>query len=464
MKKMTNLHNHKYITAICLLFLAFLHFSCKKFVDVGAPLSEVESSKVFANDQATLSAALGVYANMGLSNLYICSGGATLYPGLSADELTYTSSNTELLSFQHNAIIANNGTGIYSRLWVPAYSNIYNANAILEGLISSSGLSDTLKSQIKGEMLVVRSLNYFYLINLFGDVPLELTTNYQVNSTMARTPTDKIYTQLIADLKTASLLLNSNYPSSVNTRPNKWTAMALLARIYLYQKDWTDAVATSSAVINSSQYNLESNLGNVFLEGSAETIWQLANDYHNTGEASAFVPYSSSSTPSYTINSYLLSAFEPGDQRMINWLGKNTVNGVTYYYPYKYQNRSYSPITEFEVMFRLAEQYLIRAEAEAQLGDLNSAAADLNIIRNRAGLPNTTAAAQSTLLTAIASERQVELFCEWGHRWLDLKRTGQANAVLGLEKAPYWNPTVILYPIPLSELQLNPNLVQNPGY
>jgi hypothetical protein len=80
---------------------------------------------------------------------------------LSADELTYTSTNTELLSYQHNAIIADNGTGIYGRLWSPAYKNIYYANAVLEGVSKSVSISDTLKKQLKGEMLVVRALNYF---------------------------------------------------------------------------------------------------------------------------------------------------------------------------------------------------------------------------------------------------------------------------------------------------------------
>jgi hypothetical protein len=446
------------ISAVCLLF------SCKKFVEIGAPISKIETASVFSNDQAAFSAALGVYANMGTSGLTICSGGATLYPALSADELTYTSTNTELLSYQHNAIIADNGTGIYGRLWSPAYKNIYYANAVLEGVSKSVSISDTLKKQLKGEMLVVRALNYFYLVNLFGDVPLELSTDYKVNNIMVRTPVNKIYDQLVTDLTLAVSLLPASNPAQLNIRPNKWAASALLARVYLYQKDWANAESQASAVIGSAQYHLENNLNNVFAQGSAETIWQLASDYRNTSEGSTFIPSGSSSRPSYAINNYLLSAFENGDQRKVSWLKKNTVGGTDYYYPYKYKVRTSTPITEYYVIFRLAEQYLIRAETRAQLNNLDGAKADLNQIRLRAGLTETNAADQPSLLSAVAAERQTELFCEWGHRFLDLKRNGQVDQLLGIRKAPDWQPTDAVYPIPLSQIQANPYLVQNSGY
>jgi hypothetical protein len=116
------------------------------------------------------------------------------------------------------------------------------------------------------------------------------------------------------------------------------------------------------------------------------------------------------------------------------------------------------------MFLRLGEQYLIRAEAEAHLNDNTNAIKDLNIIRNRAGLANYAGATdQTSVLTAIMHERQVELFCEWGNRWFDLKRTGTIDAVLGAEK-PGWQPYIALYPVPLTEIQSNPFLIQNPGY
>jgi len=98
---------------------------------------------------------------------------------------------------------------------------------------------------------------------------------------------------------------------------------------------------------------------------------------------------------------------------------------------------------------------------------LLDAQADLNAIRTRAGLPNTIASTQPALLTAIQHERQVELFTEWGHRWLDLKRTGNIDAVMTIicsQKGSSWSSYQQLYPLPLVDIQMDPNLVQNIGY
>ena len=123
--------------------------------------------------------------------------------------------------------------------------------------------------------------------------------------------------------------------------------------------------------------------------------------------------------------------------------------------------------TEYYMVLRLAEQYLIRAEAEAHgAGNgLSGAVSDLNIIRYRAGLPDYAGAIlQSPILSAIAHENQIEFFAEWGHRWLDLKRTGQATTVLSANKGFAVSSNSLLYPIPVSELKTDPNLTQNSGY
>jgi hypothetical protein len=121
------------------------------------------------------------------------------------------------------------------------------------------------------------------------------------------------------------------------------------------------------------------------------------------------------------------------------------------------------------MIFRLAELYLIRAEAEANgaTGGVTSAIGDLNIIRNRAGLLNYTGATdQQSVLTAIYHERQVELFTE-GHRWYDLKRTKTVDAVMSIAtalKGGAWSSYQQLYPLNPSDMQYDPNLIQNAGY
>jgi hypothetical protein len=207
-----------------------------------------------------------------------------------------------------------------------------------------------------------------------------------------------------------------------------------------------------------------SNLNNVFIPNSNEIIWQIIRDNTNTAEGSTFIPASTTAKPVYAITTSLLNSFEAGDQRKVNWLKSNTVSGQAYYYPFKYKVRVTTPVSEYEVVFRLAELYLIRAEARAMQNNLTGAKDDLNMIRNRSGLLATSAITQTEILNAIEQERRVELFTEWGHRWLDLKRMNKADGVLGPIKAPNWQTTDILYPIPQVELDRNPYLVQNPGY
>lgn len=224
----------------------------------------------------------------------------------------------------------------------------------------------------------------------------------------------------------------------------------------------------ATLVINSGLYDLV--LPNqTFLDGSREAIWQVPNldPYSQTAEAYLFMPYANNIVPSYIFVNNLKNAFEINDKRLATWTGTNVVAGVSYTYPAKYKNLSNTdfPVEDY-MIFRIAEQYLIRAEALANqdlLTGATGAIADINRIRNRAGLGPTAAATKTDVLDAIARERQTELFCEWGHRWYDLKRTGKATAVLSPIK-PNWAATDMLYPIPANEIKTNQSLVQNPGY
>ena len=451
-----------------LLVASFLIFttSCKKFVTIGPPENQIEVSKIFSNDAAAVSAAVGLYYRMNLNNLIISNGGVTVYTGLSSDEFYNVSPDAELDLFATNALIPNDGTGVYSNLWKAAYQNIYHANAVLEGLGNSTNISAALKKQLRGEMLVGRAFHYFYLINLFGDVPFITTTNYEINSVMSRTPIGQIYQQITGDLVEAENLLTVDYPSAERARPNKYTATALLARIYLYQKNWQKAKEKAESIISAGSYSLENNLNSTFLSGSSETIWQLkpGTTFMNTAEGLEFNPFDSFTVPKYSLTNSLLNEFEAGDRRKQDWIASNSAAGTAIYFPYKYKVGFSSALTEYYVIFRLAEIYLIRAEANAHLNNIAEANADINSIRNRAGLSNIIANDQSTLLSALEHENRLEFFAEWGHRWFDLKRNNRVDAVLSIEKGTAWQSTDALYPIPLSQIQINPALTQNPGY
>lgn len=446
--------------------LSIFYFSCKKFVEIPLPKNQLLSSAVFADSANATNAVIGIYINMIQAvSLNMASGGLTLYPALSADELYPTNNVTDENDFYRNEIDVNNSSNT-SSLWMNAYGILYSANACLEGL-ANSNISTSVKNQLTGEAKFARALVLFNLTNLYGPIPLVISTDYHKNQVLRRSSSDTVFAQIVNDLTDAQNLLSPNYPTTGRFRPNRYTASALLSKVYLYRKNWVKAETKATEIIGAGIYSLEPDLNNVFLSGSSETIWKLSSVFPGveTWEGYFFLPVTASSVPSYVITDHLLNAFENGDKRKQDWLNKNTINGNDYYYPYKYK-LGYDGLTiplEDYVVFRLSEQYLIRAEARAQQDNLSGAIADLNLIRNRAGLQDTTFKDQASLLSAIRHERQVELFCEWGNRWFDLKRTGRASEVLSLIK-PGWQAKDTLYPIPQTELTSNPFLTQNPGY
>ena len=442
-----------------------LAISCKKFVQVSPPITQLGSAVVFTSDATATAAMSGIYSNMMQSGFASGDISSISYlAGLSADELNLYATVTDDAEFYDNNITPANGT-LNGSLWSMAYQYIYAANAVLEGLNTSAGVSADVKNQLTGEAKFVRAFCHFYLTALFGNVPLITTTDYRANAQASASLQDSVFRQITGDLLDAQNLLTPDYTFSngERTRPCKWAAAALLARVYLYQKDWQNAATQSTLMINNSNYALDSDLNAVFLKNSIEAIWQLAPVLpgRNTNDALTFViidnPQNSYMSP------FLLKAFEPGDNRRARWTDSINVSGVIYYYPYKYRATYSDNVTEYSMVIRLAEQYLIRAEAEAYLGETTLSLNDINTIRIRAGLPASTATTTGDLMTLIRHERQVELFSEWGHRWLDLKRDGLTGSVLALIK-PGWKDTDTLYPIPQIQIQNDPNSHQNPGY
>ncbi len=448
------------LTALGCYLISVTVPSCKKFVDVPSPKTELISTAVYSDSLTAVASQTIIYSKMAGSSTYI----VPFYTGLSSDELLNFSSNPSISEFYANALESSNES--VRSFWDQAYQYIYYANAVMEGSKNSVEISNSLKNQLTGEAEFVRAFWNFYLVNLFGDIPLVLTTGYKENQYAKRIPVAQVYQQIIKDLISAQNLLTPDYSyfKGERTRPTKWAATALLSRVYLFTGDWQNAEMQASQIINNStDFSLSSNLDDVFLANSNEAIWQLmpVNPNQNTAEGYFFILSSIPNTVS--LNSGLISNFELRDQRRQDWIDSISVDGKVYYFPYKYKVKSSSILTEYSMVLRLAEQYLIRAEARVEQNNIPGAQADLNVVRNRAGLPNTDLDNKNDLLKAIGHERQAELFCEWGHRWLDLKRTNKANDVLSRIK-PNWKATSILFPIPGMELQNDPYLTQNPGY
>lgn len=459
----------KKIFLYIILFAACLTISCKKFVEIDAPKTEIVMEKVFENDATAVSTVNGIYSLM-MAAMNFANGGSELYSGLSCDELFNHARRIDQVQFATNNLLPTNAN-IAGVFWGEAYKYIVNANSLLEGLAASGSLTPSLKSSLEGEAKFVRAFCHFYLVNMFGDVPYITSTDYRVNSALARNNKQDVYAKMIADLTEARNLLQADFLASGNkrTRPTKDAATALLARIYLYTANWSGAETMSSELIgNTATYSLLADLNAIFKANNKETIWELqpVRPSTNTMQASAFIV---TGTPNegnigaVSMTASLYNAFETGDSRKTNWTKNFTNASGSYNFIYKYKVNIGTPAVEYNIVFRLAEQYLIRAEARARLNNFTGARDDLNKIRNRASLANTTAADEAGLLTAIEQERRIELMGESGHRWLDLKRWNRADAVLGGMK-PGWQPTDTLYPIPQAEILLNPHLVQNQGY
>jgi len=436
---------------------------CSKLIEVDSPKNQLTTDKVFADSLSAVSALGNIYFILAnnLNNNY--NKQISLY----TDEYGFTALNEE---FYDGRISVDNGTN--SNLWGQFYEAIYSCNDILERVSESDALSERTRVLMINEAKFVRALCYYHLYALYENVPLILQTNVDENRTAFQADSATVFNQIIADLTDAKNELSTEYPSADRASANKWSASALLAQVYLYQHRWQEAFDEADAVLNSGMYTPITDVNGVFLANSRETILQLWRLNGFISDATTLIPASRTTLPRYIVTDALYSAFEDGDIRQSNWLGQNnvTTSGVTqsYWFPYKYKNRTASAGStspEYLVLLRASEQYLIRAEAKANLEDTQGAVADLNVVRTRAGLSELyDQLDRQSCLEAIYHERRIELFGEWAKRFIDLKRTGRLNTVMEEYKDTWVNGESERLPIPFSELIYNPNLRQNEGY
>lgn len=484
-----------YISA--LLLSLTISSGCRKFVEVDAPDNTINIDNVYASDATAIAVLTGVYTNFGIENdaLRFVRNGLifmSFYPGLSADELTLYdgASNPELINYYQNKV--NPEVLSSTDFWSRTYKYIFVVNSAINGLTKSQTLNPAVKNQLLGESYFLRAFCYFYLVNLYGDVPLITSTDYASSSPQARETKENVYKLIIADLLEAEKNLDQNFvditvikTSQERVRPSRSAAIALLARAYLYTGDWSNAEIQATKLITNDAHFTLVGLDEVFQKNSKETIWSLqpiSNDINsNTGEGRLFIlpeqgPWELNQV---YLSDELLSKFDAGDQRLMHWVNHLEIDGITYNYAFKYKIGEV-PVdnSEYSMVLRLAEQYLIRAEARIQQNKTADGIADLNALRTRATdmtendvnkrlKPLPAILNKEQALTAVLHERQTELFTEWGHRWLDLKRSGTIDQIMPavcLKKGGTWNTTDALFAIPLKEVQANKNLIQNKGY
>ena len=460
----------KYILTGLLPVLSLV--SCKKFVQVNDPIDQVASSEAFNTDANAATAIRGIYSKMMSALNAGFAGGIQIMMDASADALKVQVATNQFYEFYTNTI--GSASTANKSNWNAFYYAIYSANLAIENITISTGMTEAGKNQYLGEARFLRALNYFYLVNAYGNVPLTTSSNYEYNNRLFRAPKEDVYELIKSDLLFAQANLSTAYQGALRIRANSYAATALLAKVYLYLEDWTNAAQQATTVLNNTtDYALETDLTKTFLIASKEALLRIEQPGTNayTWDGYLFIPSTATTVPTFPITDTLNKTFESGDKRKTSWVKTtsftSTRGSETYYSPYKYRTNSGTGTpAESHIVLRLGEMYLIRAEARAQGKQLSDAITDLDKIRARAGLPLITTTnpgiSQTDLLATIAHERWVELFAENGDRWMDLKRTDKANSTL--QSKPNWQPDAQLFPIPQLDRQYNKNLEQNDGY
>ncbi|NIG55845.1 RagB/SusD family nutrient uptake outer membrane protein [Chitinophaga sp. Cy-1792] len=470
-----------------ILLSGLLLAGCNKMLDIKDPINSITTNQVFQSDEQASIALNGLYSyliNGGVNesnsedmlgaDLY-SAGGITVAAAHSADELYHPALGGDYLYYVEttNKITLQN-LGYSTKIWRSAFKGVFNANALIQGTRAATSKQYTpeYRKRVLGEALAVRAMSFFYLVNIFEKIPLALSIDHNDTQGLPSATPAAVYQQIINDLEEASGYLSENYEGNnvERIRINKWYVEAMLARVYLYTKDYEKAWQHANAVIGRTDLFQLEPLNNVFTIASKEVIFQLKqnNTMITRGNATPeeFVLSNRYLTP------MLLNAFETGDNRKTAWT-LPVDGGLPGSFAAKYKiNRSNFAFngyrSEYYVVMRLAEMYLVRAEANMlrNAANKNATIDDLNTIRRRAGLNDLpyTLTDQQTI-DAIAQERRIELFAEWGHRWMDLKRTNKATDILGAisYKQP-WSAHELLYPIPPEEIRYANNLSQNEGY
>lgn len=449
---------------MCAFIILLISTQCTEFIEVKPPQTSLVKETVFSSDATADAAVTDVYYQ--LQSSIFASGGIysiTYLATLLSDEQKnfYSSASAAGIEFQQfndNAVLPNNSIIMY--VWSDLYNVIYKCNAILEGLNTTSSLTPTIKLQLEGEARFVRAFCYFYLVNLWGDVPYVTTTNYEINRDIKRSLQSEILLSLEEELISASEKLPPDFERyrSERVRATRWAAKTLLARVYLYEKKWSDAEIIAGEVISTQSLFKLIQPEEVFQTNSNEAILQLWSPLR----PKEYGTFLFSRNPTFgALEKNFAENFEQEDARRAMWVD---LAPSGYYRVRKYSDPSSSPAKQYSTVFRLAELFLIRAESRFQQKNFEGGVNDLNVIRSRAGLPELTLVNETNALNYVMIERKSEMFAEWGHRWFDLKRTGKAEDFLAPIKTGF-KPSSLLLPLPQQEIRNNPAILpQNPGY
>lgn len=478
--------------------------ACKKVLEPELEYAiEASRLKTIEDFERVLNGAYAYMRNVGYYG-FGYSNGADINTDNMVETTASLGNNRPLSQWYYNV-----GSGVVSRVWNVPYQAINQANAVLDNIGNLQEKVPGQKNRIKGQALAIRALGHFDLMRFFA-------VNYDRNGSgfgvaiklksevtfPPRNTVKECFDQIYQDLTEAEeLLQDTDIPINTGSRRIRidvHAVRALRARVSLYTEQWEDAKEYASKVINESGINIGSitagpalSVASINNTTTFQSVW--FNDLNSIAETIFAVAVnvgqgSPGFFPSDGMNAYTVS------QDWRNLFGTSPTNDVRYNVTY---NPSASPAAASYLkytgrltgtalprdgnvdvkVFRIAEMYLIRAEANHRLGNDNDAKADIRLIRqNRIAGYSPSSDVIPDVLEAIQVERRKELVGE-GHRWFDAKRYGLSfnrGSTPGVGDCPSTAPDCELnagdkrfvFPIPQGEIQANPAMKnqQNPGW
>ena len=447
------MNTKKYIGIALVSVVSFS--SCKKFLDI-KPETQISEDVALTSKERIQRALTGAYSRLQVIEYYGAEWPNSVW--LSGDNVMPFSAGTTDLQFDGHAVLSSSNT--MEITWRAMYQAINAANNVIDGAenVDDPAMTDSDRRNIVGQAQFIRALVYFDMVRTWGGVPLVLkpTRGLTTESYPARNTVAEVYAQVIADLTNAE----ANLPAVINrTIATKRAAQALRARVALYRNDWATAEQKATEVINeTNDFSLVMPFEKVITEKrNSESIFELEYSQVDANELSAYYYPTSMGGyyrvgPTPAIITLLNNPLVAGNRNV------QLAQSGTAYYGNRFRKANGAMKDDNYAILRLAEMYLIRAEARANTNKITEGKADLDAVRARAGLSPAVATNQAQLLQAIEDERRIEFAFE-PHRWFDLIRTNRAGAVLGVTDTRKY-----VFPIPGTEVLTNKQLVQNDGY
>jgi tetratricopeptide (TPR) repeat protein len=489
---------------ISLLTIALTLAACKKDFLNKAPLDSVNTANFYKTATDAIAAINAAYQPLQRPKLFnFRMWTSDIFAGNS--EVGGANDGTDGIETiqEANFVTKTDNAGVLDLYRGPA-PGILQCNIVLQK-VPAINMDPVLKARILGEAKFLRGLYYFILVRYFGDVPLILTPQEPGSTDLfpKRTPKDQVYNQIIQDFTDAmgQLPSASSYTGADIGRASKGAAAGMLAKVYLtlgqYQKaaDLCQQVSTMGYALNadySDNFNpLKKNTVESLFEVqySGATTYGFFDDLNQAAWPSTFT--GPRNQTNFVAGAYgwdlptqeFVNSYESGDNRKdktVLYPGCPKFNGQDYNSSYSITgfnlrkflvpttvSASYNTNPEDFPVLRYADVLLMWAEALNELGQTSAAEAPLNLVRNRAGLPNITSGlSKDDFRTVVLHERRMELAFE-GQRWFDLVRINNGQYAIDFFKSigkTNFSAKFLLLPIPQQEIDANHNLTQNPGY